>query len=91
MVNRKNIITIHSNGRHAVCNTSCHDAITSILIIDWCGYGIHVISAVEKSLTSQSRCKVQSRMEITLRGSSLSEVCDSDAIISSHSKVITGT
>ena len=91
MVNCKNVITIHSNGRHAIGNTSSHDTITGILIIDRCGYGIHVISAIEKSLTSQGRRKVQSRMEITLWGSSLSEVSDSDAIISSDSKVVAGT
>jgi hypothetical protein len=51
------------------------------LIINGGRNSIHVVSTEEKSLASQCRSKVKGRVEITFRGSTFSEICNSNTIL----------
>ena len=46
-VNREEIITVDSDRGHAVAHPPDRNTITGVLVIDWGGNRVHVVSAVE--------------------------------------------
>lgn len=48
----KNIITVDPDGWHAISYSSDGNSVSCVLIIDWSGNSVHVVSAIEQSLAS---------------------------------------
>ena len=81
VVDSENIISIDSDCGHTVGNTSYSDTISSILIINRCGNSIHIVSTEEHCLTSESGSEIQGGVEITLRGSTFTEIGNGDSVL----------
>ena len=60
VVYSKDIVTVDSDGWHAVCNTSHCNTVSCILIVDGGRDCVHIVSAEEKGLGAKGCRKVES-------------------------------
>ena len=87
-VDGENVVSVDSQGWHAVGDSSDCDTVSCILVIDGSRDSIHVVSAVEQSLASQSGSEVQSWVEVTFGSCSLSKVSHCDFVFSIDSVLV---
>ena len=80
-VNREQVVAIDSDCGHTVGYTSHSDTIASVLVIDWRGDGVHIVTAEKECLAAEGRSEVKSRVEITFRSRAFTEVSHSDAVL----------
>jgi len=90
-VDSKYVIAIDTDGRHTIRDTSDRDAVTSILVINGCRDGIHVVPAIEQRLASQRRCEVQGSMEVTLRSTPVTKVGNCDSVLIIDAELVAST
>mmetsp|Transcript_10705 Transcript_10705/g.23557 ORF Transcript_10705/g.23557 Transcript_10705/m.23557 type:complete len:213 (-) Transcript_10705:349-987(-) len=85
------IIAINSNGRYAKGNTSCSNAIPSILFRCRCGDCPSIVSANEEGLRTQGGCKIECYGAISLRCSPFTKEGHCDTWFRSRAECITST
>mmetsp|Transcript_1366 Transcript_1366/g.1789 ORF Transcript_1366/g.1789 Transcript_1366/m.1789 type:complete len:205 (+) Transcript_1366:121-735(+) len=88
IVDSKEVVSINSNGMHAICKSSSSDTVTGVLVVDGGGDSVHIIPAVEEGLGSESSSEVESGVEVSLGGSSISEISDSESVFLINSELI---
>ena len=91
VVDGKDVVAVHTDGVHAVGDATNYDTVSSILIINGGRDGVHVIPAEEHGLASEGGSKVKCSMEVSLTGSSLTEIGHSYAILVLDSVVVAST
>ena len=91
VVDSDQVITIDTNGGHAIGHTPDHDAIARVLLVNRSRDGVHVVSAVEEGLRAQSRSEVQRTVEVAHRGGTFAEVCDCDAVLVIDAEVVSSS
>lgn len=90
-VNGKDVVAIDTDSGNAIGGTSGGDTVTSILVIDGRRDSVHVITAVEKCLATESCSKVQRSMEVTFGRGTFTEVSDCNTVITSYSEIVAST
>jgi len=67
-VNSEEIVSVDTDSRHTIRDTSNGDTVTSVLVVNGGRNGVHIISTEKECLAAESRSEVECRVEITFRG-----------------------